>query len=479
MTATPIAPVFAETVPAGGSPGSETLLEIYHLLIENHYSRPDADRILQGAIQGMLEVVNDPYTSYMTPAEYAEFLGSINQQYAGIGVGLENSSGRLLVSEVYDSTPAQAAGLRMGDEILEVDGLRVDATNSAVIPEKIRGAEGSQVRLLVRRGDAEPFSLAITRREIQLPMTTTADLGQGIHYLRIFSFGEHTAQEAIGAVTEAEQSGAKGLVIDLRGNGGGSVVAALEIADALLSEGTILVAHDENGELLELNADPAASQMPVVVLIDRNSASASEILAGALQKNGRAQLVGSRSFGKGTMQQPVELSKGGVLKLSVDRWQLADGSSPDVVGLTPDVPVETTALTLHAATSLLAPQSASVSYDRLSGSVQVSGQAVELGPLVLEREGKLYLPLRFTLEAMGHAVGWSPAEAAVSFTMGGQPVTLDLQAGSLRSAGLPLGAPGDLFVTDGRTYLSLPLLDSLTGISATADGSTVTVRLGD
>lgn len=477
MAILPGGPVYAKTAPEPPS-NADTLVEVYNLLVQSHYSRPDADRILQGAIQGMLDVVGDPYSSYMTPAEYADFMNAIQQRYAGIGVTLDASEGRLLITEVFPQGPAFPAGILGGDEIMAVDGVPVEPGTVSSFPEKIRGAAGTPVTLLIKRGNLE-ITLTLTRAEIQLPLTSQSDLGNGVSYLRVLSFGATTAQESIAAIEAAEKQGAKGLVIDLRGNGGGSVLAALQMADALLEKGTLLIVHDEQGNPEAFTADAQASTLPVVVLIDGYSASASEILAGALQKNGRARLVGSQSFGKGTMQSPFELPNGGVLKLSVDRWELADGTSPDSVGLTPDVPIQTPELVIHAATALLNPSQATMTYSLTAGSVTVGGQAVAGAPRVVEREGKLYLPLRFTLEAMGQAVGWDQATSAVTFTMAGQPLQLDLQGGTLRSAGREMGQPGDLFVADGRTYLSVSLLDSLTGIAAAATEAEVTVRLGD
>lgn len=468
----------ASAVAAPSEANVKTLVEIYTTLNESHYTHPNEELLLQGAIKGMLQVVGDPFTNYMSPSEYANFMGAVENQYAGIGVVLEpGEDGTLTIAQVYPGTPGEKAGLQAGDVIVAVGETAVTPANVEAMPAQVRGAAGTQVTLQVKRGEAAPVAYVVTRAAIQLPTVNAVDLGGGITYLQIYTFGEKTAQEVSVALAQANKQGVKGLVIDLRSNGGGHVLAALQIADMLLSKGLILTVHDENGLAHPLLADPAAfPAVPVAVLVDQGSASASEMLAGALQQNGRAKLVGSRTFGKGTMQAAEELPNGGYLKVSVDQWVLADGKSPDHVGLTPDVAVASPSLVLPAALQVVQPGPVELVYSRTGAAAVWNGRAVGGAPALVERDGRVFLPLRFTAEALGRSVEWVASAQMASFELGGADVRVFPGLGTVTRNGSPVGAPGDVVSVDGRLYVAASAVAELLGRPVAVQSGSVTVR---
>lgn len=454
----------------------DTLTKVYTLLTNQHYTHPNADTLLQAAIQGMLDSIGDPFTNYLSPDQYQQFTNAINQSYAGIGAMLgENDQHQVVVNEVYPGNPAAKAGLQQGDVLLTVDGAPI--ANTATGGQRLRGAAGTSVVLGVQRG-GKTLTYTITRAAIQLPEVQSHDLGNGIAYLRIYSFGQTAASEFSTALQNAESHGAKGLVLDLRGNGGGYVDAALEIANHLLpKDAIILIAHDDQGQLQRVTADGPGDPIPLVVLVDEHSASASEILAGALQKTGRAHLIGTRTFGKGTMQAPTQLPNGGFVKISIDRWALADGQSPDKVGLMPDLAITNPDLVAHAALEFLSPGRTVLTFNRQQPGGDVDGFVAHSTPVPVLQGSEVYLPLRYTAEALGQPVTWMNTTGTANFTLRGHALAADLAHGTLQVDGKPLPAHSAVQNIDGRGYIAASALQTLVHAVVQVNPDTVVITV--
>jgi carboxyl-terminal processing protease len=334
--------------------------DTYHT-IQDRYAGGDIDRdaLIQGAIKGMIGALGDPYSSYLTSEEYRNNLQGINQQFEGIGAqiatqGLDGTQGcatlgsdcHLLVLGAIAGSPAEKAGLKAGDLVLATDGETLDGLTVDAARDKIRGPKGTTVVLTVQRGTDAPFDMSITRDIVQEEEVITKDLAGGtVGYVRLNGFSDHGATVLRDAVSEHVKAGRKLLILDLRGNPGGYVTAARSIASQFIGSGVIFWEQDSKGSQVATNALPdgvaTADDIKVVALIDGGSASASEIVAGALQDSGRATLVGQQSFGKGTVQQWQELSgEGGAFKLTIARWLTPDKTWIHGKGLTPDVVVE-------------------------------------------------------------------------------------------------------------------------------------------
>ncbi|MFC5987647.1 S41 family peptidase [Marinicrinis lubricantis] len=472
VLAAPVQNAWAEASEKNNS----ALLEIYNTLIDAHYEKPSEEELLQGAIQGMLDVIHDPYTNYMSPSAYEDFKNGINLEYAGIGVRFtyaEDESG-LIVDEVFTGSPAEESGILNGDIVVQVDQTPVTPDNIRTITSQIRGEAGTEVTLLLVR-EGEQLQKKVARKAIELPEVTTEDMGNGIAYIQIVTFGERTTEEFLAAYHQAEAANAKGLILDLRGNSGGYVLSALEIADHFLKKGELLVLHNSEGGEDVYVADELGTDIPLVVLIDRNTASASEMLAGALKTNGRATLVGETSFGKGTMQTAFELSNGGTLKVSVDNWLLPDRSNIHDIGLLPDIYLQRSEAVVNAAVQQLLPDRKQTLELSLKEQTGVLNENIFLtGVPAIHKDsqsGEYYVPMRYVMESFGTEVVWNNETKRTSFIYRGQQVEIDSKSWNLIVNGksVPLNQP--LKSIAGTIYMSTDAVKSVTGgsVSVSAD----------
>lgn len=320
----------------------------------------DKKTLVEGAIKGMVSALGDPYSSYLTPEEYRQSLEGINGQFEGIGaeIGTKTAAGadstcttlgpdcRLAVVSPLDGSPAKAAGLQPGDIITAVDGASLDGLTTTDARDKIRGPKGTIVTLTIVRGDGEPFDVKITRAVIEQQEVTTKDLADGtVGYIRISGFSADAGTEFDTALRADLAKGQRLFVIDLRGDPGGFVDAARKIASEFIASGPIFWQEDASGNKIPTEAESGGAatdpSIRVTVLIDGGSASASEIVAGALQDTKRATLIGQQSFGKGTIQQWNQLGgDNGGFRLTVAKWLTPDQRWIHHIGLTPDIVVQ-------------------------------------------------------------------------------------------------------------------------------------------
>jgi carboxyl-terminal processing protease len=329
--------------------------------INERYAGGEVDRnaIVQGAIRGMIEALGDPYSSYLTSKEYHDNLQGISGEFEGIGAEIATQAAdgtqgcatlgagcRLVIVAPIAGSPAAKAGLKTGDFVLATDGVSLDGLTVDGARERIRGPKGSVVTLSVQRDDTEPFALAITRDVIQQEEVVSRDYADGsVGYVRLNGFSDRGATELAAALRTHLDAKRTKLILDLRGNPGGYVTAARAVASQFIASGPVFWEQDASGAQVETDAQPGglatSDDIQVVCLIDGGSASASEIVAGALQDTGRATLVGQTSFGKGTVQQWQELTgEGGAFRLTVAKWLTPNKRWIHDVGLEPQVPVE-------------------------------------------------------------------------------------------------------------------------------------------
>ena len=338
----------------------EPFWDTYHT-VTDRYAGGEVDReaLIQGAIKGMIGALGDPYSSYLTSQEYRDSLQGLSGQFEGIGAEIatqatDGSQGcstlgagcRLLIIAPIAGSPAEKAGLLSGDLVLAADGTSLDGLTVDEARDRIRGPKGSVVTLTISRGTTDPFDLAITRDVVHEREVVSEDLADGtVGYVRLSGFSEDGAVELRDALTADIKAGQTKLILDLRGNPGGYVTAARSVASEFIGSGVIFWEQDAKGAQVSTDALPDGvatdPNLRIVCLIDGGSASASEIVAGALQDSKRATLVGQTSFGKGTVQQWQELTgEGGAFKLTIARWLTPAKRWIHDVGLTPDVAVE-------------------------------------------------------------------------------------------------------------------------------------------
>lgn len=327
-------------------------LEANYVVTHASSTLPTTKEKLLGAIQGLADSYGDPYTVFFPPEEAKVFQENIAGNFGGVGMEIDVKNGVLVVVAPLKGTPAEAAGILAGDQIIAIDGKPSEGLSTEAAVTKIRGPVGTTVALTLLR-ENKRVDVKIVRAIIQVPQTEDGiDAKSGVYHIALYEFTGNATRQFNDAFKRFKSSGAKKLVIDLRGNPGGYLDAAVHIASHFLPKGATIVTEDHGGKQendvhtsIGFNDIPAGTT--VVVLIDQGSASASEILAGALQDNDVATVIGMRSFGKGSVQQLIDIA-GGSLKVSVARWLTPAGHSIMARGIVPDIAATTTAADITA-----------------------------------------------------------------------------------------------------------------------------------
>jgi carboxyl-terminal processing protease len=350
---------------SGGAASAALLDEICQVLENQHVDRTaiSSDNCRNAAINGIIASLNDPHTSYISPDDLRSGALDLNSTYQGIGASVSGRDGNVQIVSPFRDSPAEAAGIRAGDLILEVDGEPADGWTDQEAVTRIRGPKGTEVTLTVKHTDGSIETITVTRGDIQIESVFTVpnlepipgESGDklvdregnevtDIGYVNIAQFHERTLDEFRTKMADAESKGYKGLILDVRSNPGGLLGATVEVVDEFLEKGTILSENDANGKQQSWTAKPGGlvTHLPIVILQDQASASGAEVLAAALQDNGRATVVGTRSFGKGTVNQLIRLKSCGqpdcgAVYVAVGRWLTPKGSQIEGLGVKPDV----------------------------------------------------------------------------------------------------------------------------------------------
>ncbi len=321
---------------------------------DKYYRAVDRGELSDAALAGAVDVLDDRFSAYLSPKEYGHFEQALDNAFFGVGTAVLGVEDGLRIVTVYPNSPAQRAGIREGDIVTHANGRKLAGLSEQAATALIKGPEGSPVTLTLRRGE-RTFKRRMTRARIQVPVVDSRIAnagGERVGYVALSTFGPRTAHvEMADAIRRLKRRKAQGFVFDLRGNGGGLVTEAQLIASMFLADGAIVTTRGRGVKTQTLNAvgQPIAGKLPTVVLVDRNTASASEIVAGALQDRKRAKLVGVRTFGKGVFQEIMPLENGGALDITVGQYFLPSGrnlggaGTKPGQGLKPDVVVSNNA----------------------------------------------------------------------------------------------------------------------------------------
>ena len=319
--------------------------ESWNLLHENYVDQPLNDLVLmRGAIQGMLAATGDKHTSYMDPQQFQQANAEMEGEYTGIGAWVDTSGEYVEVISPMKGSPAEAAGLRAKDQVIAINGEDMTGIPGDLALKKILGPAGEPVTLTIRRGE-ETLEMTITRAVIQVPVVDYEMLGGNIAYVALHTFNEQATAQLRAALKELMAQNPKGLIFDLRSNGGGYLVTAIEVSSEFIANGVIMYEEygDGSRETYRANTGGLATEIPLVVLINEGTASASEITAGAIQDYDRGTLIGVTSYGKGSVQNwiPLRSEEGGV-RITIARWITPNEHQISEIGLTPDIVVEYT-----------------------------------------------------------------------------------------------------------------------------------------
>lgn len=317
--------------------------EVLHQVEENYVEPVNEKDLIMGAVKGMLMTL-DPHTVYMSPDVYKELKVESVGRFGGVGVEVTLQKNWLTVVTPVEGSPAWKAGVKPGDRIVRIDGVSTKGITLSDAVTMMRGRVGSGITLtLMREGNKHPFDVHLRRTVIKVPSVAVEDLGDGYLYARISAFQERTSSDLKKALHKAREKGdVKGLIIDLRNNPGGLLGQAIEIADFFIDYGVIVSTKSRSREISRYDAKPGEKEpaYPIVVLINGGSASASEVLAGALKDYSRAIIIGTQSFGKGSVQSIIELSNGAAMKITVAKYYTPSGQSIQGFGITPHVVVK-------------------------------------------------------------------------------------------------------------------------------------------
>ena len=322
--------------------------EAWQIVHDDYVDQPVNDlQLMQGAISGMLDSLGDQHTSYMTPEMFTQANMDLEGEYDGIGAWVDSTGDYLAIVSPMPGSPAEEAGLKPGDLIIAIDGEDMTGIDGDLVIRKVLGPAGSTVRLTIHReGEAKPLEFDVVRAHITIPSAEGEMLENNIGYVRIFTFGPKTTPELRSALEDLIDQGAEGLVVDFRNNGGGLLTTAIEVTSEFLPKDEVVL-YEQYGDgrrdtHLALSGG-LATEIPLIVLINEGSASASEVVAGALQDHERGQLVGATSFGKGSVQNWIPLNnEQGAVRVTVAKWLTPDERTIHEIGLEPDVVVEMT-----------------------------------------------------------------------------------------------------------------------------------------
>jgi len=318
--------------------------EVWNIIYEEYVDldRLDSQALSQGAIKGIVEALNDPYTAYLDVETYRQLLNSMKGTYEGIGAYVGVEDGKPMIIAPIEGSPADKAGIRAGDIILEIDGKPASEMSLEEVVLHIRGPEGTSVRLLIlHKGETEPEEIEIVRAEIDLA-SVYFEMMEDIAYVRIAHFTERTDDELLPVLQSITQEAVTGIILDLRSNPGGLLSSVIDVASRFLKEGVVIYVVDNQGEKSSLSVGYKSprTDLPVVVLVDEYSASGSEVLAGALQDHNRGVVAGTKTYGKGSVNVPYQLKDGSGFYITTARWYTPGMRVIEGEGIEPDYPLE-------------------------------------------------------------------------------------------------------------------------------------------
>jgi carboxyl-terminal processing protease len=321
--------------------------EAWQKLLDNYVDSDDLDphALTQGAIEGMLEALDDPYSFYIDSERWEMIHSNLQGAFGGIGAEVTTIDSLIAVSAVLKGTPAEASGVLPGDTILEVDGVSTEGMTLDEAVTSIRGRPGTDVTLgVMHHGNNTPIDIVITRAIIELESVYYEMLPDDVAYVQVTAFTDRTTAELLSALTDMFDQGATGIVLDLRNNPGGILSGAVSVASQFLDEGRVLYSVDNEGKVTEYEVEDGgiAPETPLAVLVNGHSASGAEVVAGAIQDHERGPLIGTRTFGKGSVNLDFILSDGSAMRLTIQRWYTPTGHQIEGNGLTPDIDVSIT-----------------------------------------------------------------------------------------------------------------------------------------
>lgn len=347
------------------------LYNTFDTLKNKYYTKTNDNKLINGAINGMVKALDDPYSDYMSKEEASSFHSTISSSFEGIGAEIQEKDGHIVIVSPIKGSPAEKAGIKPNDIVLSVDGKSLQGMSSNQAVMLIRGKKGTKVELSIKRpGIENPLSVPIVRDEIPIETVYGEMVDKQIAKVQITSFSSNTSKELVTTLNDLQKKGMRGLVLDLRQNPGGLLDQAISISSMFVPKGKVIVKEeDRNGKITEIPSQNEGNpSLPLVVLIDKGSASASEILSAAVKESAGVPLIGEKSFGKGTVQTTIDFKDGSNIKYTIAKWLTPNGNWIHKKGIEPDFPV---ALPDYATLPIIDPEK-TLSKSKASTDVQTA-----------------------------------------------------------------------------------------------------------
>ncbi|MFC4597969.1 S41 family peptidase [Cohnella hongkongensis] len=434
--------LFFVYVPAALGASSQQIEEVRQLLETYHLKGPDDSELANKEIEEMVESLGDPYTEYFDDEAWKIYSTELEQTFVGIGIVMTENNGKVYVEDVFAEGPAALAGVQAGDLLVSADGESFEGKTMADIQKVVRGEEGTEVALTVLRG-GKTLKFKITRKPVHVPVVAARMLEKGIGYLALSSFTSESGKEVKRELEKLEKNGLTSLVLDLRNNGGGYVNAAQEIAGLFVQEGVLTHMRDRDGNDQPLSISGTSRPYEVVILVNGNTASASELLSGALRDYGVAKLVGTKTYGKGVVQSLMPLKSGGVLKMTVQEYYTPKGKKVDQVGLSPNVVLEGAAEQLIGAFRLAGGEKLIVGWH--NGVLTVNGLRFSQPEAFRKISNQWYVNLKLGASIAGAKLTYDAKSRTYTLAKGSQKQTIKASDPRVN-------------VKDGRTSIDVRLL---------------------
>lgn len=415
--------------------------EVIDLITKHHVSGVKRGALTMDDPAAIVASLEDPYSELFNPQQWKDFMNMLENNYVGIGVRIGLDDHGVYINEVFADTPALEAGLQAGDYIVAVDGKDAQGKSTDKLVTEITGEEGTTVTVTIERG-SEQFDVTIARKEIHLPALSSHLFSNGTGYIRITSFSSDVDELFAEQLDEMTSGGLNALIVDMRNNPGGLLDSAGNIAKRFIKDGSLIYSRDRSGKETPypVKGDKVVS-VPLIVLVNGNSASASEVLAGALQDYGLATLIGNQTYGKGSVQSLFQLSGGSVLKLTVQEYLTPLKRPVNHVGLAPDV--EVLGHTAQFITALQRSGDIDIRLELGQRALNINGLALNESFAVLRDNGKTYVPARVLAAIVDGEIAWDPQARSVVIAGDG---------GS--QASFPMGSEG-VYIEDGVSFLEL------------------------
>ena len=411
VSATACTLLAGSTLSAAADKNAAKKEEIVELIVGHHVSGVEKDQLNMDNIDTIIASLNDPYTQYFSPTEWDKFMDMLENNYTGIGIRVGSDDNGFFVNEVFPATPASEAGIQDGDYIVKVNGKSTEGKTTEELVAEITGLEGTEVAITIAR-EGKENTVKMKRKEIHIPALTTRSFDEGIGYIRVSSFSSDADELFSEEIDRLKADGMKSLILDLRDNPGGLLDTAGNMASRFIKKGNLI--HTRDRSKTETPYPVKGNEpidVPVIVLVNEFSASASEVLAGALQDYEIATLIGRKTFGKGSVQSLYELSDGSVLKLTVQEYLTPLKHPVNKIGLTPDIDVIGDASQLI--TALQQAGELDIQLELGNRGLSINGQSVTDNFKVLREKGMTYVPSRILAAIVEGEVSWDEADRSV------------------------------------------------------------------